>query len=190
MPDLFGSAPQINGHRYDLFNKKEIDDFRWLVAMFAQGGATRAIIKANAIHLATYYPLRYNKLGEPVPLWANYLFIEHKEFITIELCRKTPNFVKIISSRDPDSDSMQPVLVRRNAIDESLKLMTDGKFNEQVFIRPFRGAGSIITVTAGSFQNRKVRLEADVTPEMRGTLKVPVSIDGIKATIEVFKLAL
>jgi hypothetical protein len=190
MPDLFGSAPKINGHRYGLFNNKPIDDFRWLVGVFRGDGASQVIIKANAVHLATYYSLRFNKQGEPVPLFRNYLFLEFQEYTTINLCRSSSKFIKIISSRDPDSDLIHPVLVRRNAIEESLRLMTQGKFNEDVFIRPFHGRGSIITVTDGSFQNRKVRLEADVTPEMRGTFKVPVSIDGIKATIEVFKLAL
>ena len=45
-------------------------------------------------------------------------------------------------------------------------------------------------VTNGSFMDRKVGLEIDVAPEMRGNMKVPVSIDGIKAVIEIHKLAL
>jgi hypothetical protein len=40
------------------------------------------------------------------------------------------------------------------------------------------------------FVSREVRLEIDVTPQMRGGLKVPISIDGIKAVIELHKLAL
>jgi transcription antitermination factor NusG len=191
MPDLFGSrAPKINGHRYDLFNGREIDTFSWIVALFSQGGATRAIIKANAVNLATFYPIKFNKQGDPVPLWSNYLFIEYREFISIELCRKTPNFIRIISSRDPYSDIMHPIMVRRHAIQESLRLMTEGKFNEQVFVRPFHGRGSIVRVLDGPFLDKQVRLEIDVPSGMNGKLKVPVDINGIKATIELFKLAL
>jgi hypothetical protein len=74
--------------------------------------------------------------------------------------QKTPNFIKLITARDPDSDLVHPVLVRRHAIAESLRLMMAGKFNEQVFVRPFHGKGSLTMVTQGSFVNRQVRLEA------------------------------
>jgi hypothetical protein len=190
MPDLFGSRAPINGKHYDLFNGREIDTFRWIVTLFSQGGATRAIIKANAINLATFFPIRFNKQGEPVPLWSNYLFMEFREFVTIDLCRNTPNFIKLISSRDPDSDIMQPIMVRRGAIAESLRLITQGKFNEQVFVRPFHGRGSIVLVTDGPFLDKQVRLEIDVPSNMNARIKVPVDINGIKATIELFKLAL
>jgi hypothetical protein len=186
MPDLFG-APKTNGHNY----LAPIDDpFRWIVAVFAQGSATRAIIKANSIHLATFYPLRFNKQGEPVPLWSNYLFLEYREFISIELCRETPHFIRLISARDPDSDLMQPVMVRRNAVAENMRMLMEGKFNDVAIQRQFHGKGSLVMVTEGSFVSREVRLEIDVTPPMRGGLKVPISIDGVKAVIELHKLAL
>jgi hypothetical protein len=69
-------------------------------------------------------------------------------------------------------------------------MMVAGKFNDVAVQRPFHGKGSLVMVTEGSFVSRKVRVEIDVTPQMRGGLKVPVSIDGIRAVIEIFKLAL
>jgi hypothetical protein len=76
------------------------------------------------------------------------------------------------------------------AIAESIKMMMAGKFNDVAIQRQFHGKGSLVMVTEGSFVSRKVRLEIDVTPQMRGGLKVPISIDGIKAVIELHKLAL
>lgn len=190
MPDLFSAAPKVNGHRYDLFNNREEDPFRWLVGVFSGDGASQVIIKANMAHLATYYPLRFNKIGEPVPLFRNYLFIQFEEYTTINLCRSTKKFVKIIAARDPDSDLIHPVLVRRNAIQENLQLMTSGKFNEHVFVRSFHGVGSIVRVLNGPFLDRLVRLEIDVPSAMNAKNKVPVSIDGVRAVIEIHKLAL
>jgi hypothetical protein len=116
--------------------------------------------------------------------------MEFIEFVTIDVCRNTPSFVKIISARDPDSDIVEPVMVRRGAIAESMRMLVAGKFNDVAVQRPFHGKGSLVMVTEGSFVSRKVRLEIDVTPQMRGGLKMPVSIDGVKAVIELHKLAL
>jgi hypothetical protein len=72
----------------------------------------------------------------------------------------------------------------------SMKMLLAGKFNNVPLLRPFHGRGSLVAVREGSFVSRHVRLEIDVTPQMRGGLKVPISIDGVKAVIELHKLAL
>lgn len=190
MGSLFDSSAPINGKHYDLFSGREVDDFRWIVGVFSGSGATQAIIKANAAHLATFYPIRFNRIGEPVPLYRNYLFLEFREFVTIALCRSTASFIKVLSARNPDSEISYPVIVRREAIHESLRLMMSGKFNERVFCRQFHGRGSLIKVTEGIFIGKNVILQIDITPEMRGSLRIPVLIDGIKAIIELHKLAL
>jgi hypothetical protein len=188
--DLFdGGAPPINGHSYDLFSGAQIDTFRWAVAIFAQDGASQIIPRTNAIPLATFYPIRWDRHGAPVPLWRNYLFVEFKEAVTIDLCRTTTKFVKIINAKDQDG-IVRPILVRRDSIAESLRLVTMGKFNEVEFKRKFYGRGSIVRVIEGSFIDRTVRLEIDVPPDMNARTRVPVDMNGIKAKIELFKLAL
>jgi hypothetical protein len=82
--------------------------FRWLISLFGHHGATRAIMKANKLGLSTYYPIRTNIKGDVVPLWRNYLMIEFRDFVTIDLCRNTPHFIKLISARDPNSDYRVP----------------------------------------------------------------------------------
>ena len=47
-----------------------------------------------------------------------------------------------------------------------------------------------IALLEGSFIDKTVRLEIDVPPDMNGRIRVPVDINGIKAKIELFKLAL
>jgi hypothetical protein len=113
MDDLFNGVSHPIVEKYDLFNNGDTDSFRWIVDQFTGKGATRAIIKAHQCGLLIYYPIKINKKGEPVPLWANYLFIQYREFVTIDLCRNTPSFSKIISARDPESDLMQLIMVRR-----------------------------------------------------------------------------
>jgi hypothetical protein len=176
--------------KYDLFNNGDNDSFILIVAQFTGNGATRAIIKAHQCGVLIYYAVRINEKGEPVPLWANYLLVEYREFVTIQLRRGTPSFFKIFSARDVDSDLMQPLMVRREAGAESMKMLMAGRFNEVAMQRPFHGKGSLVLVRDGSFVSRKVRLETDVTPQMRGGLKVPNSIDGVRAVIELHKLAL
>ena len=56
-----------------------------MVGVFRDDGASKVIIKANTIPLATYYPIRFNKQGEPTPLFRNYLFLEFQEYITINV---------------------------------------------------------------------------------------------------------
>jgi hypothetical protein len=185
--DLFdGGAPKINGHSY---LKPVEDPFRWVCAMFASDGAPQIIRRANEIPLRTYYPIRFNVQGEPTPMWRNYLLIEFREGVTINLCRTTTHFLKVISEKDEEG-IFHPVLVRRNAIAESLRLVTMGKFNETEFKRKFYGRGSVVRVMEGSFIDKTVRLEIDVPPHMNGRTRVPVDINGIKAKIEIFKLAL
>jgi transcription antitermination factor NusG len=134
-------------------------------------------------------PYRRNHKNEYVPLWRSYLFIQFVEGVSIELCRTTSHFIRIISERDDDG-LMQPILIRKDAINESLKLMTMGKCDDVVFQRRAYGKGAIVRVIEGNFIDTKVRLEMDVTPDMSGRTKVKVDINGLKATIELFKLAL
>jgi hypothetical protein len=183
MPDLFG-APKTNGHAY-------LDDpFRWMVAIFSGSGASDIIQRANGCGLKSYYPLRFNVHGEARPLWKNYLFLEFREGISIELCRTTSKFIRVVSARDIDSDISKPVLVRRDAIAENMKLIEDGSFNAVAPRRQFYGIGSLVKVTGGALIERKVRLEADIPPEMPGRYAVAVSIGNWRGTIELFKLAL
>jgi hypothetical protein len=184
MRDLF--APKVNGHA---FLKPVEDEFKWIVAVFTADGAAQILQRAHKHDLKTFYPIRRNIHGEYTPLWRAYLFIEWQEAVTIELCRTTSNFIRIISERD-DEGLLRPVLVRKEAINESMKLMTMGKFDDVVFQRRAYGKGAIVRVIEGNFIDTKVRLEMDVTPEMPGRTKVKVGINGMKATIELFKLSL
>ena len=152
-------------------------------------GATQIIKRASAHELKTFYPIRRNLRGEYAPLWRAYLFIEFREGVTINLCRTTSHFLKIISERD-DGGLSHPILVREDAIADNLRLMMMGKFDDKTYIRRFYGKGSIVRVIEGNFIDRKVRLEMDVTPDMNARTRVPVDINGIKAKIEIFRLAL
>jgi hypothetical protein len=71
-----------------------------------------------------------------------------------------------------------------------MAMVLEGKYNERVIDRRFYGRGSIVAVLHGVMATRKVRLEQNVTPEMRGSHRVKVDIDGAKGTIEIHKLAL
>ena len=177
----------------DLFNGsayKPIDDsFRWMVSIFSSGGAAQVIQKANDVQLRTYYPLRINRKGELVPLWTNYLIIEFREYITIELCRSASKFIKVISAHD-DEGILRPMLVRKNAIDENMRMITQGKFDDIQHKRRFYGRGSLVVVLDGAMLDRKIRLEEDITPNMIGSRKVAISIGDWKGKIEIFRLNL
>ena len=109
--------------------------------------------------------------------------------MTINLCRTTTQFIKVVSERDEEG-LMHPVLVKREAVKQSMAMVLEGKFNERIIERRFYGRGSIVRVIEGNFIDKKVRLEMDVTPGMNGYTKIKVDLDGIKASIELFKLAL
>jgi hypothetical protein len=181
MRDLF--APKINDHAY------LGDPFRWVVAMFQQDGATQVIIRAHKFDLATYYPIGFSKDGEPVPLWRNYVFLEWKEQVTLDICRDTPNFLKVLSAHD-DEGIVRPILVRRNHVDENGAMVLAGKYNERQLVRRFYGRGSLVRVIEGVFMDKRVRLEENILPEWRGSRRVKVDIDGIKGSIELYKLSL
>jgi hypothetical protein len=189
MPDLFDAAPQTNGHKYDLFSGREIDTFRWIVAMFRDDGASITIRKANDHGLKTYYPLRYNSHGEPMPLWRAYLFLEHREALTINVCRSNSKFLKVISARD-EGGVWQPIMAKRGAIAESLRIIMSGKFDDRAPMRRFYGKGSMVHIKDGVLHDKLVRLEIDVLPNMSANTKVPISIDDLRAKIELHKLAL
>lgn len=159
------------------------------MGVFTDNGASLVIQRANEVPLRTFYPIRFNAKGEALPLWRSYLFIQFVESVTIELCRTTSKFVKVISARDDDGIS-RPVLVRKEAIDESLRLITQGRFDERPIRRRFYGKGSLVRVMDGSFAEKKVRLEEDIRPEMKGSRAVAISIGGWSGRVEIFKLAL
>jgi hypothetical protein len=182
--DLF--AAPTNGFHY---LKPLEDPFRWVVGIFSGNGAVQIIRRANEKNLKTFYPIRRNLKNEYVPLWRAYLFIQWQETVTINLCRTTPKFINMISERDEDG-IYHPVLVRKDAVAESLRLVTMGKFDDKAFKRQFHGRGSIIRVIDGVFIDQKVRLEIDVPPNMNGRTRVPVDMNGIKARIELYKLDL
>ncbi len=186
MQDLF------NGHSYSSAPASKIvieDSFRWIVGIFSRGGAIRVIQKANEINLRTFYPLRKNNKGEYVPLWVNYLFIEFQEAVTIDLCRSSAKFIRIISAHDEEG-IMRPVLVRKGAVAESMSMLLAGRFNERTTQRRFYGKGSLVRVIEGIMADRKVRLEEDVFPDWRGNHRVKIDVNGLKATVELFNLAL
>jgi hypothetical protein len=182
--DLF--AAPVNGHRYI---KPVEDSFRYICGVFSGDGAVQILQRANQIPLATFFPIRFNGKGEPVPLWRSYLLIEFREGITINLCRTTSQFLKVVSERDEEG-LLRPILVKREAVKQSMAMVLEGKYNERAIDRRFYGKGSLVRVLEGNFIDQKVRLEMDIWPEMPGRTKVKVEIDGLKGMIELYKLAL
>jgi hypothetical protein len=178
--DLF--AP--NGYHY-----LDRDKFRWIVAIFMADGASVTIRRANANDLKTYYPIKFKGNGEPVPLFINYLFLEWREDITLQICRATTKFIKVLSAHDEEG-ILRPILIRRNAVEENRAMVIAKGFNERTITRSFYGKGSLVRVIEGNFIDKRVRLEQDILLEMCGRTKVRVNIGGINATIELFKLAL
>ena len=167
----------------DLFSTADQNDFCWIVAIFQGCGASDVIQRANEVPLKTYYPLKFDGNGNLVPLWRNYLFIEHKWRISIDLCHSTSKFIKFINNGG------LPTLVPKNAIDAHLELVQQGKFNAQTFSRRFYGRGALVRVLEGHFMNKRVKLEADLEPNIPRNRLIPVSIGTWKGQIEVFKLA-
>jgi hypothetical protein len=186
MRDLFGGAP-TNGHHY--LKPLEDDPFRYICGVFSDDGAVEVIKRANAIPLVTYFPIRFNGKGEPVPLWRSYLLVEFREGVTINLCRTSSNFLKIVSERYKDG-LQYPVLVRKSSIAQSMAMVLEGKYNERIVNRQFHGRGSIVRVIEGTFIDKRVRLEEDIFPDWKGNRRVRVNIDGVRGTIEVYKLSL
>jgi hypothetical protein len=176
--DLFsGCATQIGA------------DFRWSVAVFKAQGAVEAIKRANQVPLRTYYPFRIDRNGNFRPLWRNYLFLEFHKTLTMQVCRSTRNFIKMLTMRDEEGETY-PILVPKRAIDENMRLLRLGKFDDKTFLRSFYGRGSLVRVTEGTFQDKRVRLEMDILPQMPGNTRVSININGFKASIELWKLSL
>ena len=173
----------------DLFGDVIQSDFSWIVATFQGTGASEVIKRANDVPLMTYYPLKINENGVPTPLWRNYLFIEFRGMLTLQICRSTTKFLQVLSCHDEEG-TLRPVLVRKSAIDKNLALVRQGTFNSRQFTRKFYGKGSLVRVIDGVFADKKVRLEADLTPDMPGNKAIPVSIGAWSGKIEVFKLSL
>src|SRR5271166_5181901 len=163
--DLF--APKLNGHHY---LKPLEDPFRWVVAMFSADGAIQTIRRAHEYELKTYFPIRFNAKMEPIALFRNYLFIEHRENVTLDICRATTHFIKVLSRHDEDG-ILRPILVRRNAIEEDKAMVLAGRFNERSLVRRFYGKGSIVLVLDGVMANHKVKLLEDVLPKWKGDHK-------------------
>jgi hypothetical protein len=188
---LYYSVGKGGSPMFDLFtNPPQTDDFHWLVALFAGAGATEVIKRANDIPLKTFYPFKFNGKNEPIPMWKNYLFIQFVDDITIQICRSTNKFLKFIDAFDPETEVRKPVLVRKNAINESLELFHQGKFNDRVYLRRFYGYGSIVRVIEGPLIDKKVRLNMNIEPNMPGTKKILIDINGCRGSIELWKLAL
>jgi hypothetical protein len=166
-----------------------MENLQWIVALFSGNGATDVIRKANDAELRTFYPIRFNGRGEPVPMWRNYLFVEFRDILTLQICRSTNKFLNVISMRNKEGD-LEPVLLPKNTINEQLELALAGKFNERLLFRRFYGKGSFVRVIDGNFIDKRVRLEVDVSPGMNGNKKVAIDINGYKGYIEVWKLAL
>jgi hypothetical protein len=176
--DLFdGSAPEQD------------NDFQWSVAVFKADGASKAIQRANGAHLRTYYPFYRNKMGDLKPLFRNYLFLEFQKSITISICRTTSNFIKMLSMMNEEGE-YEPVLVRKDAIYENMRLLRLGAFNDINYQRRYYGVGSLVNIISGDFSGRRVELLGDITIDMPGNKKVLVDINGWRASIEIFKLAL
>jgi hypothetical protein len=173
----------------DLFTQTQSNDFHWVVGLFAGNGATDVIRKANEVPLKTFYPIRFNGRGEPLPLWRPYLFIEHRNDLTTKICRSTKKFIKILSMRD-DEGQEYPVMVRKHAINAHMQLLMSGKFNDRTYKRRHYGKGSIVRVMDGTFIDKRVILETDVEQDWPGTRKVPIDINGFKGSIELWKLSL
>jgi hypothetical protein len=175
----------------DLFtNPTQTDDFHWVVAVFSGYGAAEVIRRANNIPLKTYFPIRFNGKNEPIPMWRHYLFIQYVDNLTLEICRSTSKFLKFIDAFDPETEARKPILVRKNAINESLELFSQGKFNERSYLRRFYGKNSIVRVIEGPLIDKRVRLTMDIEPGMPSTRKVLIDINGCRGSIELWKLAL
>jgi hypothetical protein len=84
----------------------------------------------------------------------------------------------------------EPVLVRKDAIYENMRLLRLGAFNDINYQRRYYGVGSLVNIISGDFSGRRVQLLGDIPIDMPGNKKVLVDINGWKASIEVFKLAL
>jgi hypothetical protein len=182
--DLF--AAPTNGHSY--LTPLE-DPFRYICGVFSGNGAIQILQRANSIPLVTFYPIRFTRQGEPTPLFRSYLFLEFREGISINLCRTTSRFIKIISERD-ENGVAHPVLVGKESLRENMAMVMAGRYNDRIIDRRFYGRGSIVRVLDGHFIDQKVRLEIDILPEMKGNYRVPVDINGIRAKIEIYKLAI
>ena len=166
------------------------DEFRWALAVFRQKGALEAMRRAKANQLMTYYPVKFNTANKVVPLWSNYLFIEFKRSLTMQICRCTSNFIRIVSAENIETGENEPILIRRNAIDESMQLFMNGFYNESVRVRPFYGYGSLVKINDGDFAGKRVRLLCDIPSDMSGNKRIVVDLEGWKVNIEIFKLNL
>jgi hypothetical protein len=176
----------------DLFNGSSSahqEDFMWSVAVFRATGASEVIKRANQHELHTFYPFRRTRNGDLIPLWRNYLFIEFKQILTLNICRSTSNFIKILSIPDEEGQN-QPVLVRKNVINDSMRFLQIGKFDDVAPHRRFYGRGSYVSIINGDLLGKKVELLSDIPSDMSSNKRVAISIGGWRATIEVFNLAL
>jgi hypothetical protein len=174
----------------DLFsNYQHITEFSWILAIFRDRGATEAIKRACDIPLKFYYPLKFNIKGEPVPMWRPYLFLEYRDSITLDICRNTKKFIDVYSMKD-DEGNKHPVMVRNSSINEHRDLLITGKFNEHIRKRRFYGKGSLVSVIDGGFIGKRVRLESDISSDMVNGQRVPININGMRASIEIWKLNL
>lgn len=184
MLDVF--AEQCEIVRNDLFGTYMKDDkFFWAVGVFTGNGALETIKYAIDARLETFFPHRLNKVGNFVPLWRNYLFIEYNNPATVDTCRLSSKFLGFIKFNG------QPELVYRDAIDECLKLLKLGKYNFAHFRRPHMEKGTTVRVMNDSnFNGKLVRILCNITPDMHEARKIPVELGNLKIMIEIRKLFL
>jgi hypothetical protein len=188
MLDVFANDNTSESKTYsDIFGEyQQYDKFFWSVGIFAGNGANEAIKHAIDEHLEVFYPYRLNKSGDFTPLWKNYLFIEWIDNLSIDVCNRCNKFIKFISF----DDSNKPFLVKHDSINECLEMMRMGKYNIGSPVRSFRNAGSRIMIRDqnSNFDRMRVLLLCDVTPNMSGTKRIPVELNGWRVLIEVNKL--
>lgn len=183
MLDVFSNV-QYEVLRNDLFGTyNEKDKFLWAVGVFNGNGAHEIIKYALDARLETFFPHRLNKLGNFIPLWRNYLFIEYIPPMTAQVCRQSSKFLGFINFNG------QPELVYRNAIDECLKLLQLGKYNFTHLRRSHVSKGTYVRImNDNNFQGKLVKILCDVTPEMHETKRIPVELGSMRMMLELRKL--
>jgi transcription antitermination factor NusG len=182
MLDMFSTTQEQE--YMDVFGEyQKYDKFFWSVGMFSGNGAKETIRYALEAHLEVFYPHRLNKSGNFVPLFGNYLFIEYILPTTVMICRQSSKFYGFISFDG------QPELVRRNSIDECLRLLKMGKYNHVFTHHSYIRKGTLVRILSeDNFNGKLVRLLCDVAPDMPNNKRVPVDFGNIKLMIEIGKI--
>jgi hypothetical protein len=173
----------------DLFSTSEPaqnTEINWILSVFYGNGAIEAIRKAIEYQLQIYYPHKINKNNQIIPIWRSYLFLEFIPKISVEVCRFSSKFVKVITDKDGS-----PILIRQSMLNESLELLKSGWYNDISPQRKYYNGGATVRINSQDFWNGKfVRLLCDIQPSWSDDKMVPIEINGWKCLIELRKLAL